>query len=121
MNTNRTTILLIIFIISTLCCCNKDSEEDINLNLPPNTMAVTNIRGVVGYWENINKYTVNVAVPGTIDSQITGIVDELPSEFRNEGMIVIFSGAYKEEASNPEPILGGQTVYSLTISSIKKK
>ena len=110
----------ILFITAISC---TESTEVLNNYLPPHTLQVSEIDGVIGYWEhgNVDKFTIDVYVPNTIDSQITGIVEDLPSDFRTEGMFVIFSGEYKESNENPEPMLGGQSVYSLIVSSIKKK
>lgn len=90
-------------------------------NLPPNTLKVSNIQGRTGFWvlNGVKMYTINVNIPNTTDSRITGIVDDMPSAFREKSLVVIFSGEYKESPVKPQ--YGGQSVYSLTLTSIEKK
>ncbi len=107
--------LLFVLLISCSKPISKQSTSE--------SLNVSDTQGIVGYWkgDNIDKYTINVSVAGTIDSQIIGIVTDLPAKFRTEGTVVIFSGRYETSSLNPSPKMGGQKIYTLILSSIKKK
>ena len=113
--------LLVLF--AGLFSCSQDDGVPAALLLPPNTLTVEDIEGTVAFWEfdDVNKYYIDVAVPGTIDSSVAGLVDEMPEEFQVEGMRVLFSGTYSQSPDNPAPFLGGQQVYSLELSSIQSQ
>ena len=113
----KATILMLIGLIIS-CSSNDDDDNQITEEL---IKSVTNEIGTVGTMnvDGIEEFTINTSVPGTIDSVITGIVDELPPEFSTVGTEVIFSGNYTMGENTPLPILGGQTIYDLTLSSIE--
>ncbi|MEM9325865.1 MAG: hypothetical protein AAGA85_09420 [Bacteroidota bacterium] len=113
--------VLFLVISVSLQGCSEDTDEAQGLLLPPDVWQVEEIEGVVGYWDfdQVDRYFINVAVPGTIDSQVTGLIDEMPADFQAVGLRVTFSGRYLEETTNPRPMLGGQRVYSLELSSIR--
>ncbi len=115
-------LFTLLFIITSFSCA-KETENIIDTSAPVDEFEVTNSEGTVSYWDanGLNKYTINVYIEGTIDGLTTGIVDDLPEDFRTVGLSVIFSGKYEKSSDNPQPILGGQSVYSLTLSSIELK
>ena len=107
--------------ITLAVSCSTESElEDPFANLPPNQLNVTNIEGTIKIWnlDNINEYYIEVFVKGTIDSVVLGFVDDLNDEFKQDGLKVIFSGTYEKSDNNPRPRIGGQDIYSLTLTSI---
>ncbi len=113
----RAIILMSIGLITS--CSNSDDD---NQTTKAVIKSVTDEIGTIGLM-NVNgteKFTINTTIPETIDSQITGIVSELPLEFNTVGTSVVFSGTYSSGENTPSPILGGQTVYDLTLSSIRK-
>lgn len=67
--------------------------------------------------------SINGDAPNTIDTQITGFVCDLPSEFKSTGLKVLVTGALKifnsDEGMTPE--MGGQKVCFLEISQIIKQ
>lgn len=113
----KATILMLTGLI--ISCSNNDDDNQITEELIKSvtdeigTISIMNING-------IEKFTINTNVSETLDSLITGIVDKLPTEFSTVGTKVIFSGTYTKGENTPSPILGGQTIYDLTLSSIKK-
>ena len=112
----KLTILMLLGLI--VSCSNNDDDNEITEEL---IESVTNEIGTIGTInvDGIEKFTINTTVPETIDSVITGIVDELPPELSSVGTEVIFSGNYTKGENTPLPILGGQTIYDLTLSSIE--
>lgn len=118
------TIATCSIILLSLESCESESTEP-KISLPPDVLTVSDIEGTVGFWDNdqnngeVNKYFIGVFVPGSIDATIVGIVEDLPNEFRTDGLKVIFSGKYYESANNPVPYLGGQMIYSLELTSIE--
>lgn len=77
--------------------------------------------GTVGYWEEIGHYTINFSRPGTIDSYVTLIVDEMPPAFQQEDLTVVFTGSYQANPDLPRPMIGGQEIYQLTLEKIELK
>lgn len=115
------TLLILSFFMFVKC----ENDSDPKLQLPPEVWEVSGIEGSIGFWGTdqnngeVNKYFIGVYVPGTIDASIIGIVDDLPAEFMQEDLQVVFSGTYTESESNPMPFLGGQMIYSLAITKIE--
>jgi hypothetical protein len=98
-----------------------DHDNDLGNELPPDKMEVTKIEGIVGYWGGaISEYTIIVQIPGTKDDKIVGIITDMPSDFKIEGMEVIFSGKYAQTNTLLDPI-PEISLYDLTLSSIKRK
>ena len=116
-------LFTLVFIITTFSCDKKAVDNDFVSNLPPDQLEVSDIEGSIGFWTQggVDKYTINVSIPETIDGLVTGLVDNMPEDFRTENLRVIFSGKYEESSDNPQPIYGGQSVYSLSLSSIRTK
>lgn len=76
---------------------------------------IRNQRGVIGFWEEHGKYTVNLALPETIDEMCTCIVPDagmIPAELRHPGQQVFLTAVVTEGAPGlPPPALGGQKVF----------
>jgi len=110
-------IFLIIFFIGLISC---EASDQTNLTPPFN---VTDKEGIVGHYDTdgVESYTIGYAIPNTIDGSVVGFVENLPTEFRTEGLMVVFNGEFKESKDLPLPSLGGQNFYSLSLTSIKLK
>ncbi|QDK80627.1 hypothetical protein EXU85_19245 [Spirosoma sp. KCTC 42546] len=117
-------VLLILLLIGVGVSCQKD-----NLPIPPSanpacfesnpvTHQAKSLKGMVGYRQDVAMYTVNYHLPGTIDSQWTGLVCNLPSDYQVVGKQVQFSGEYRSTLGNIKPLFGGEEIYYLYLSSI---
>lgn len=80
----------------------------------------TNWTGTLGYYNDIRKWAVNVAVLNTIDSIRTCIIcTDIPDSLKTIGKFVTFSGELKESCSDPKPELHGQGIFFITPTNIK--
>lgn len=78
-----------------------------------------NLKGIVGYRQDMAIYTINYHVPGTIDSQWTGLTCNLPASYQTVGKEVRFTGEYRTTSGKVAPRLGGEQIYYLYLSSVK--
>lgn len=121
---------MVIFMLVHLCKCTNQNKKETQTPVNPNqtmekNLSMTDIlnqEGIIGYWESLNKYTINFSKAGTYDSQITGIIEGiLADNYKKQGMAVVFSGKMYQNAETPKPIMGGQQVFWLKLDSIKAK
>ena len=112
----KMTILMLLGLIISFS--SNDDDNQITCEL---IKSVTNKIGTIGTKnvDGIEKSTINTAVTETIDSVITGINDDLPSEFYTVGTEVIYSNTYTKGENKPSSILKEQIIYNLTLSSIE--
>ncbi len=82
---------------------------------------LSNIAGTVGYGRDNTQLTLSYYVPGTIDSQWTGVVCNLPNEYRVVGKRVTFSGEFRDAKGTLLPIFGGEEMYYLYLTDIKSR
>ena len=82
------------------------------------------VRGAIGIVSDGNgRYTISVSQPGTYDSQVTGIVCQMPDKFKVPGSKVTFDGEYKAYCPgtvqrDTVPRFPGQTFYYLHLTNI---
>lgn len=74
--------------------------------------------GTVSYWSDTDRYVINFAIEGTIDSMATGIVDDLDERYRKPGLRVRVTGRLTKTPDLPPPMLGGQQIFRLEISRL---
>ena len=75
-------------------------------------------KGIVGYWDDLGKYTISFYQENTIDGQFTCIVPEskmVPEQLRTTGTQVIFSGTITQDAQLPPARIGGEQVFLLAV------
>lgn len=82
---------------------------------------VSLVSGVVGYHLNSTQLMLSYYVPGTIDSQWTGVVCNLPNEYRVFGKQVTFSGEFRDAKNTLRPVFGGESMYYLYLTDIKSR
>ncbi|TMM53731.1 hypothetical protein FEE95_17690 [Maribacter algarum] len=73
-------------------------------------------KGIVGYWDDLGKYTISFYQENTIDGQFTCVVPEskmVPEELRTAGAQIIFSGTITKDAQLPPARMGGEQVFLL--------
>ena len=80
---------------------------------------ISSITGTVGYHINKDQLTLSYYLPGTIDSQWTGVVCNLPAEYRVIGKRVTFRGEFRDAQKKLTPVFGGQEMYYLYLTDIK--
>ncbi len=75
---------------------------------------LTDQEGIIGFWESIGKYTVNIHLPETIDSMLTCILPDermLPAKLRKPGTKILLTAVVTEsDPELPRPVLGGQKI-----------
>jgi hypothetical protein len=82
---------------------------------------VKNTTGTIRYSTFEKAYLVVVIIPNTIDSQDIGVVCNLPSSLKSDGIVISFGGEYRKYDKQPIKIFGGQTFYYLKLTKIVKK
>ena len=82
---------------------------------------ITNQDGIIWFNNSQKNYAVYVGVSGSYDSQLVGIVCNLPKDFEMEGLEIIFSGFYYDYDKIVSDIILGQKYYYLELCEIKKK
>lgn len=76
--------------------------------------------GTLGYYNDIRKWAVNVAIPNTFDGLRTCIIcTDIPDSLKSIGNFVTFSGELKESCDNPKPELRGQEIYFVNPTKLK--
>jgi len=76
-------------------------------------------KGRVLFVPQEQRYAIVYSVPGTYDSQIYGVVCNLPEELRQEEKIVRFSGTYRAYNGPAKPYMGGQSYEYLDLKSVE--
>lgn len=78
-------------------------------------------KGTVSYSNELEQWFINHHVPGTIDSFYSGLVCNLPAEFKEEHLKVVFSGNLKDDNGKIDPsmVIGGQEFFFLELLEIK--
>lgn len=95
------------------------SQKDINTHNKMNYMdkqKVEQQKGIIGYWDDLDKYTISFYKKNTIDGQFTCIVSELdmiPVQLRKVGTQIIFNGTITKDAQLPPARMGGEQVFLL--------
>jgi len=75
--------------------------------------------GRVRFVPQEQRYAIVYSVPRTYDSQVYGVVCNLPEEFLQEEKKVKFSGTYREYSGPAKPYMGGQSYEYLDLKSIE--
>ena len=123
------TIFVIFMLLHFFKCTNQNKKENQTHINPNQTMEknlsatdIVNQEGIIGYWESLNKYTINFSKAGTYDGQVTGIIQtDLSDIYKKQGMAVVFNGKIYQNSETPKPMMGGQQVFWLKLDSIKAK
>lgn len=95
------------------------TQKDMNTHNKMNYMdkkRVEQQKGIVGYWDDLEKYTISFHEENTIDGQFTCIVPDpsmVPEQLRKNGTHIIFSGTITKDAQLPSARMGGEQVFLL--------
>jgi hypothetical protein len=116
---------LVLFSAILVSSCKKTTETNTCLldSCNPNrktVLAANEWTGPLGYYNDIRKWAVNVAIPNTFDGVRTCIIcTDIPDSLKTIGTFVTFSGELKESCENPKPELRGQEIYFVTPTKLK--
>jgi len=118
-------VFVVALIISSACQKNEVWEENLQQDNAKSCFGTADIIGKadqyighVWFIEEEKRYAVVYYVPGSIDSQVYGIVCDLPKEFQQERKRVKFSGTYRAYNGPAKPVLGGQSFAYLELKAI---
>lgn len=116
-------IFILLILVSGLAC-EKSKVNTYELDMcdarRKTVMTATNWSGPLGYYNDIQKWAVNVSIPNTIDGLRTCIICvDIPDSLKTIGRVVTFSGELKESYNNPKPELGGQEIYFVNPTKLK--
>lgn len=117
--------LLSTVLIGASIACQKDilptpiSANPVCFEDHPVSHQAKNLKGTIGYRQDVAMYTIRYYVPGTIDSHWVGLVCNLPTDYQVVGKSVKFSGEYRSTLSKVSVQFGGDEMYYLYLSTIK--
>ncbi|GGF07519.1 hypothetical protein [Hymenobacter cavernae] len=105
--------------------CQKDDDDSLTslaaCSIETEVVGKANqYEGYVRYVAEEQRYAIAYHIPRTIDSQIYGVVCNLPEEFQQEGKKVKFSGTYRKYNGPAKPVFGGQSFEYLELKSIEE-
>ncbi|GAA4397031.1 hypothetical protein GCM10023187_05840 [Nibrella viscosa] len=91
------------------------------MNTDSTVRYISNQKGIVGYWIDLNRYTILYSPANSYDTQYTCIVkNTLPAALQKEGTKVIFSGTISTSKDLPKPMMGGQQLFWIQVDEIRK-
>jgi hypothetical protein len=111
---------------ATSSLCSKGKNDDADFCLINRTVAGTVVEraGTVIHFEQYGRYSIRLdsLIINNIDNTYQGLVCFLPDDLKRPGTRVTVTGVLKNFNANENirPILGGQELFYLEISSIKK-
>jgi hypothetical protein len=109
-------LALLLFDCASRATQTKRNINTHNKNSYMDKKRVEKQKGVVGFWNEIDKYTISFEKENTIDGQFTCIISDskmIPEQFKKVGTHVIFSGTIKKDAQLPPARMGGEQIFFL--------
>ena len=99
--------------------CQKDDIIKLSdCNLENVVKSVSNTKGTIWYDHQAQSYAVYTGVDGSYDSQIIGLICNLPDMYKSEGLKISFSGDYYE-CEEFSPLIPGQEYFYLELTNIE--
>jgi hypothetical protein len=101
---------------------NPNATESLTMNNDVSSSEVIeNQKAIVGYWNEMNRYTINFSYQGVYDTQYTCILDgEMPEALRTQGLQVVVSGTIYRNSETPKPRFGGEKTFWISVRAIRK-
>lgn len=105
--------------------CSKDDEEE-KLDFGPcdcgnsTVETVSQQVGQVRYDDELDKYALYWAIPGTIDSKKVYFMCQVSSRFKQEGKQVRFSGEAKDPCKIPTNRTGSQQFFDIRLTQLEE-
>ena len=113
------------FILVSNYRCTKNQTDSFCKVNRTSFSSLNNQDALIGYYVKYNRWAVYIKdnIPNNIDNKMTGLICDIPSEFKVDGLNVIISGSYKKfnREENIVPQLGGEDLYYFEITKITKK
>jgi hypothetical protein len=114
-----TTLVTVLTLLMAACDNNEPESSLSGCDRGKVVKKAKNRAGQVSFIPSENSYLIQYAEPGTYDSVDMGYTCNLPEEFKQAGLKVIFSGDYRKyPVASP---LGGYTNYYLELTDIALK
>lgn len=99
--------------------CQKDDIVELGkCNLENVVKSVSDTKGTIWFDAQTKGYSIFSGIEGTYDSQIIGVVCNLPDIYKNEGVKIVFSGNYYN-CDEYSPLIPGQKYYYLELTKVK--
>lgn len=113
----------IILILFTACIsitnCNKEGVKEPSCSDSySKTGSLTDAVGSIGFNNTTSQYFIVKYIDGAIDSFYTLYPCNLPEEYKQENLKVIFSGDLYTGNDLPNPQLGGQEIFHFDLKKI---
>ncbi len=116
-------LTILTFTLVSIESCKKDNLCKYD-SCDPKRKTVLNATewtGTLGYYNDLRKWAVNIAIPNSIDGIRTCIIcTDIPDSLKVIGSFVTFSGQLKESCKNPKPELRGQEIYFVNPTKLKR-
>lgn len=107
-----------------LVACSKEEEEQEFNFAPcdcgnPTVEIVTALVGEVAFNNELNRYVIHWAIPGTIDSKKLYFLCRVPQRFEQVGVRVKFSGEAKVPCNQPTNHTGAQQFFDIRLTDLE--
>ncbi|WP_194777244.1 hypothetical protein [Pararhodonellum marinum] len=113
--------LAIFGVLIMSCKCGLEDVDDISqCDLTDLVKSVSEANGTIWFDSQAQAYAIFKGIEGTFDGQDIGVVCDLPDDYKEEGLKVIFGGKYFENKTFTTQI-PGQKYYNLELTSIEMK
>lgn len=121
---NLSFVVLFAFVSFSNLQCRKGKDQF--CGMPRSSFAtVTDKEGIIGYYQKYNRWAVysNVDSVNNVDSRMIGLVCDVPSLLKIDGLPVKFSGTYQNfnPAEKIAQQTGGDQLYFLQIMKVEKR
>jgi len=106
---------LLCFLLFILVSCSEEAD-------PCNPGAIVHkfpdsTNGSMHFDADLNFFYIRYSVPGTIDSSYVGYLCDSRTDFE-DGIVVVFSGNFRETSIEPLTRTGGSEIFSLELDSL---
>ncbi|WP_439489918.1 hypothetical protein [Algoriphagus sp.] len=110
--------LMIFGLLLLISNCGSEDHFDLSgCELTNELKSVADETGTVWFDSQAQAFAIFSGIDGTYDGQNIGIVCNLPDNYKEEGVTVVFSGKYFEN-KNLTPQIPGQEYYDLELSKV---
>jgi hypothetical protein len=117
-------VVLFAFVSFSSLQCSKGKDQFCGMSRSSFT-TVTDKEGIIGYYQKYNHWAVysNVDSVNNIDSRMIGLVCDVPSLLKIDGLRIKFSGTYQNFNAGEKitPQMGGDQLYFLQIIKLEKR
>ncbi len=105
--------------------CKKESEDTFCSEKRTNTGVLNSDSAIVIYYQKYSRYGLKFKryINGNIDTQVIGLLCDLPESFKSIGTSVIVTGNLQNfnSSENYSPQMAGDSLFFLEITNLKKQ